>query len=230
MNRTHFHFHFHFHSARWLSTLPYLTALTSRRVLSLKGPQVTPFLQNLITNEIQSLTKPKCSAIYTAFLSSQGRYLLDGFLSLHPSFPQTYLLDVHHHHLPLAISHLRRYNLRGLVEIQETPLSIWFAWKPPSCPTTTSFDSNSTVPFPTVLTYTDPRIQKLGVRYLLQKDVMPKILSQFQLVSEEDYILYKYKQGVPEGSDFISHVSLPLEVNLDFLNGGTDLLFVFEFQ
>ncbi|KAJ1506157.1 hypothetical protein HMI55_001290 [Coelomomyces lativittatus] len=49
--------------------------------------------------------------------------------------------------------------------------------------------------------------------------LLAKILSQFQLVSEEDYILYKYKQGVPEGSDFISHVSLPLEVNLDFLNG-----------
>ena len=53
--------------------------LEARGVLKLEGPDTRPFLQGLISNDINKAS-PAC-AIYATFLTPQGRYLHDFFIA-----------------------------------------------------------------------------------------------------------------------------------------------------
>ena len=92
--------------------------MTTRRILSLTGPETEDFLQGLITNDVRRL---KDGIVYAALLTPQGKYIADFFLA-----PQgeAVLLDVAE---PLADDLLRRlsmYKLRAKVAIDATDLHL----------------------------------------------------------------------------------------------------------
>ena len=84
--------------------------LTTRGVLRLSGPEVTSFLQGLITNDIN-----KCmpgNALYAALLTPQGKYLFDFFIV---KDGEDYLFDVEAVRKDALIQKLTFYKLRANV-------------------------------------------------------------------------------------------------------------------
>lgn len=92
--------------------------MTTRRILSLTGPDTRSFLQGLITNDINRLQD---GLVYAALLTPQGKYIADFFLF---ERGDTVHLDVAE---PLADDLIRRlsmYKLRADVQIDATDLNL----------------------------------------------------------------------------------------------------------
>jgi tRNA-modifying protein YgfZ len=95
-------------------------AAADRRVMSLTGADVLPFLQGLVTNDVLPLAKGP-GLVWTALLTPQGKYLADFFVA---NTGTGLILD-----LPevLADSTLRRlsmYRLRADVQMGPSPLHV----------------------------------------------------------------------------------------------------------
>ncbi|MBM7068275.1 folate-binding protein YgfZ [Actibacterium sp. 188UL27-1] len=92
--------------------------MMERTVLRLSGPDMSDFLQGLITNDIARLAD---GLVYAAILTPQGKYLADFFLL---QSADDILLDVA---APLAADLTKRltmYKLRAKVEIAPTDIKV----------------------------------------------------------------------------------------------------------
>ncbi|KAJ3122318.1 ccr4 associated factor [Nowakowskiella sp. JEL0407] len=66
----------------------------------------------------------------------------------------------------------------------------------------------------------DPRNSDMGLRILLPSNTTPKLPGNFRYVDYSDYTLRRLLLGVPEGvHDFFHNASLPLESNMDIMQG-----------
>lgn len=89
---------------------PAFVILPDRAFLRVTGPDAATFLQGLMSNDIDALaTSP---SLHTAFLTPQGKYLHDAFISRER---ETYLLDTERAEGLLA--HLKKYKLRSKVDL-----------------------------------------------------------------------------------------------------------------
>lgn len=169
------------------------TCLADRSVLTLEGPDRVKFLNALITNTI-----PETGLGYAALLTPQGRILTDLFIQ---SEPDRLLIDCDVNSTGELMQLLSRYRLRSAVTITDDGLD-YAAY---------AFDH------PFAGASVDPRLPALGWR---------AILPRIRLVETEledmtkAYELLRIKLGVPRGLiDMPSKQALPLECNLDHLNG-----------
>ena len=92
--------------------------MTTRRILQLKGSDVTDFLQGLVTNDVTGIEK---GLVYAAMLTPQGKYIADFFLSKNT---QGILLDVAESHADMLTTRLSMYKLRADVTIEPTALFV----------------------------------------------------------------------------------------------------------
>ena len=60
-----------------LSDAPYIEQVPDRTVIRITGADAETFLQGMVTNDLARLSD---GAVYTAFLSPQGKYLADFFV------------------------------------------------------------------------------------------------------------------------------------------------------
>jgi folate-binding protein YgfZ len=87
----------------------------NRRCLLLKGDDIGPFLQGLITQDVLKLNTQDC--IYSLILTPQGRYLSDIFI--HESLDlKGWVLDVPTHKTLMIELFLQKYKMRRHIEIQ----------------------------------------------------------------------------------------------------------------
>ncbi|KAK0753122.1 hypothetical protein B0T18DRAFT_385243 [Schizothecium vesticola] len=183
-----------------------LATLTSRRLLSLSGPDAAKFLQGAITANLTTAS-PSSPGFYAAFLTAQGRVLHDVFIYPSPSSPSTYLLEVDAPHAPGLQRHIKRYQLRSKFSVtllSPSDLTVQHLWGGPPPP--------SSLPEGTI-TLPDPRAPGLGWRVLSPSPLTPT-------ASENTYHLHRYLHGVAEGqSEMLRDVALPLESNLDLMGG-----------
>lgn len=179
-----------------------LATLTSRRLLSLSGPDAGKFLQGAITANLTTASSPSSPGFYAAFLTAQGRVLHDVFIYPSPTTPSTYLLEVDAPHSTALQRHIKRYQLRSKFSVTLSDLTVQHHWgpSPPSLPSET-------------ITLPDPRAPGLGWRVLSPSPLAPT-------ASEDTYHLHRYLHGVAEGqSEILRDVALPLESNLDLMGG-----------
>jgi folate-binding protein YgfZ len=92
--------------------------MSKRRILKLKGADVTEFLQGLITNDIKRIEN---GLVYAAILTPQGKYIADFFLC---KADDGILLDVADSHADLLMARLNMYKLRADVSIEPTHLHL----------------------------------------------------------------------------------------------------------
>ena len=92
--------------------------VTDRRVLRLSGGDVHDFLQNLVTNDIDSGTP----LVYAALLTPQGKYLFDFFMFRDGD---DWLLDVAGDRADALVARLTMYKLRADVTIRDAGLRVW---------------------------------------------------------------------------------------------------------
>ena len=133
--------------------------LADRGVVSVSGEDAQSFLQGLITNDIEKVSKT--TAIYAALLTPQGKFLHDFFIVEHKD---RYLLDCDVSRIPDLIKRLSMYRLRAKVDIadESAKFSVGIMLEPDGAASTgeagaakTRFDGVS---------YIDPRHAGLGER------------------------------------------------------------------
>jgi len=100
-----------------------VTRLSDRAVLRIAGADARPFLQGLLTNDVETLAPGH--ALYAGLLSPQGKALFD--MILH-SDGDDILIDVAAARADALARRLSMYKLRKAVTIAPTPLVVLAAW------------------------------------------------------------------------------------------------------
>ena len=222
-SRAHF-YHNVTHCKRRLSTCWTLHSLKSRGVVQLRGTDVKPFLQGLITNDITQLGS-ECSSMYAMLLNVQGRVMYDLLLYqkvLDDGNPCV-LLEHDRHVTSDFIKLLKRYKIRKKIDIADISDSLHvFAVLPPSGSSDGTFLSMEQASV--YRTDLDPRVSSFGRRILSsnEDDIFKSVHQGSELVvsPEEDYHEARYRQGISEGIvDLPPGNCFPLESNLVYLNG-----------
>lgn len=167
----------------------------SRGILTISGQDRHEFLQGLITNDAFLLVSQP--AVYACFLSPQGKYLFDFFLS---EFDQVIYLDTEASRLEALEKRLNMFKMRADVTIQHRP--DLFAFQ--------SYEQNM---IPGNMFYHDPRHHDLGIRYIGPE--VTSITDNGLCCFEE----HRLELGIPDGTrDMIVDKAIPLECGMDELN------------
>lgn len=181
-----------------------LFCLKDRSIISLKGEGSDEFLQGLITQDIKKLESE--SALYGFFLNQLGRYVMDVFIS---KVDSVYYLDVPTDLVRTWVQKLNMYKLRR-------PLTI--EWQEGLCVIATSNLNN--LEQSTVCAFKDPRCDFIGFRCVLSRNSEKPFLEASEGVDFGGYYQALTDVGIPRhGFELISDRTIPLEANLDYLNG-----------
>jgi folate-binding protein YgfZ len=143
----------------------FMAPISNRGVLSITGEDAKKFLQGLITNDIHQVSET--NAIYTAFLTPQGKFLYDFFITERLG---VLFLEVEKDRLEDLQKRLKLYKLKADVEVDDVSdlYQIWAFWGDhiedhfnlTAKPGHTCIEDRN-------LLYTDPRCSLIGVRGLL---------------------------------------------------------------
>ncbi|WP_118963651.1 CAF17-like 4Fe-4S cluster assembly/insertion protein YgfZ [Komagataeibacter saccharivorans] len=173
--------------------------LPARAVLSVSGADRVSFLQGLVSNDMTAVAPGH--AVWTAFLSPQGKWLADFFVFADPEGTRL-LLDCDAGQADMLRQRLSRFRLRAQAEIGETGYAVHAAW-----------GGDATMPegYPAA---PDPRLPQAGWRFLLGHP------SPTAHADDVDYDRHRLALGLPDGArDCESDRTLLLEANFDQLNG-----------
>ena len=88
--------------------------LENRGLISVTGEDAKEYLQNIITNDINKVSKS--NSVFAALLSPQGKYLFDFFVIKND---KGYLLDCDGSSVKELINNLSKYKIRSKVEIKD---------------------------------------------------------------------------------------------------------------
>ena len=173
--------------------------LEDRSILEIKGTDNKKFLQGLITNDIYKATN--YNLIYSAMLSSTGRFLYDFFIF---EIEDKIMLDCLLSRRDEILQKLNFYKLRSKVEIvKNDEFLIAQSLENDSCNTATK------------LCFADPRNKNLFNRIYLKKSDA----NQFNFAEELNYHYLRIKNKVAEGEyDLTQDKSFILEFDFDNLN------------
>ena len=187
--------------------MPYgqMTLLPNRGVVEVRGPDASVFLQDLVTNDVESI-KPG-EAMFAGLLTPQGKILCDFLIHMHD--PQTYWLDCMRDQAETIAKRLSMYKLRAKAEIADRSdaLLVGAAWGD----ATADGDSVS------LATFDDPRYAPLGARFVIAAGA--GILAK-ATASPAAYHSHRILLAVPEGGlDYAYGETFPHEACFDELHG-----------
>jgi folate-binding protein YgfZ len=202
-----------------MSTLGY-AALADRGVLALRGVEARPFLQGLISNDVERIRSDQ--AVYGALLTPQGKFLFDFFIAQHDD---ALLLDAELARLADLQRRLMMYRLRSRVDIEDASAGFAVA-------ALIGEDIAGLVGLPPRpgacralgrgVAFVDPRLVPMGVRALLPAPDGASVLAELGLeaVPHAAYERLRLGLGVPDGSrDLAIEKATLLESGFEELNG-----------
>ncbi|XP_070582270.1 putative transferase CAF17 homolog, mitochondrial [Ptychodera flava] len=190
--------------------------LSSRALLRVSGKDSENLLQGLITNDMGLMRNER--AIYTMLLNLQGRVLYDAIIYREEpsevSAAPAYYLECDANVVDELQKHLKTYKLRKKVVVTNVS-SEYEAWAVYNNGGAIDFTSSPPI------SVADPRVPSVGHRLLVQKNMsLPDMDSNLCEVPLTEYDTHRYLHGIPEGiKDLPPGNSLPLESNLDYMNG-----------
>lgn len=130
-----------------------------------------------------------------------------------------YLIEVDAGEVSSFIKHLKRHKLRSKISTRDVQdeWSVWAAWQSSSeSPISSPADGEDIIHTP------DPRLPSLGARILLGRG-SPANMRSYEALSEtslDEYTIRRYLHGIPEGQkEILRETALPMESNMDYLNG-----------
>ncbi len=179
---------------------------TFSKFIEISGEDRTNFLQGIITNDINKCTD-KHSCIYSCFLSPQGKFLADFFIT---NLDSHYLLEINEKFFESFFAKLKIFKLRSRVEFKENTNLISFIF----------FYQNYPPINKNINLFNDPRKSTLGAKaYINKKSNDLKVITKLK---EHGFDLYKeklIKNLVPNSpTDLIENKSLLLENNFQNIN------------
>jgi len=167
-----------------------------RTILSLKGDNVTEFLNGLITNSLND------DLTFAALLTPQGKIIADFFV--HRISDNDLVLETPEKFGKILTLRLKMYKLRAKIDIEDISNSydVYVLW------------ANKTEECEGEVGLTDPRNPKLGQRLLTEAGSLSPEHSY------EDYDMHRLSLGVPDSTwDFGTEQMFPADANMDILNG-----------
>ncbi|MCZ6861452.1 MAG: folate-binding protein [Alphaproteobacteria bacterium] len=203
---------------------PSFTILEDRAVIAVTGEDRTEFLQGLVSNDVERAGPAR--AIYAAFLTAQGKYLHDFFIT---GYQDAFLLDCEAARRDDLVQRLSMYRLRSKVAIEpRSDLCVAAVFgegaagklglgKEPS-----SKERGAAAAFDGGVAFIDPRLAAASARALLPADSAAQTLENVGLAAAkpEDYDDMRLSLGLPDGSrDLIVGRSTLLESGFEELAG-----------
>jgi tRNA-modifying protein YgfZ len=193
--------------------------LDDRGILAVSGPDRCPFLQGLVSNDVDKVSPT--AACYAALLTAQGKYLHD-FIMVEAG--ESIWLDAEAARLGDLKRRLSMYRLRARVLLDERSdlavAAIFGAGEAailglPSEP-------GAARPLGSGVAFVDPRLASLGARAILPREQARAVLADAG-IAETGFDIYdrlRLSLGVPDGSrDLVLEKSILLESSFDELNG-----------
>jgi hypothetical protein len=172
-----------------------IARLDDRAVIAVTGPEARPFLQGLITNDIENVAPGR--AIYAALLTPQGKVLFDFLVA---EGDGALLLDCARSSRDALARRLSMYKLRARVAIEpRDQLEVLAEWNGDRAKYAITFD--------------DPRLPALGRRAIGAAGEMPASVADAGL-----YRARRLELGIPEAADFGSDRMFALDADLDELH------------
>ncbi len=136
-----------------MTTMP-IALLSDRAVLRVAGTDARPFLQGLLTNDVEAVAPG--APVYAGLLSPQGKALFD--LIIHDGGDDgAVLIDVDAGRAAALAKRLALYRLRKAVTVDPTSLAVFAAWGPEA----TGHPA-------------DPRLAALGARWVAALEPGPR--------------------------------------------------------
>ncbi len=195
--------------------------LEDRGVVSVDGPEAGPFLQGLISNDIERVTDAR--GIYAALLTPQGKFLHDFFVLRRGA---GYLLDCEGPRTGDLGRRLMAYRLRADVALADATedfrVIALFGGDGGNGAFDLPADEGSAAPCAGGTLMRDPRGAVLGLRAVLPVGADLAFLEQagFARGSPADYERHRIAMGAPDGSrDMEVGRATLMECGFEALNG-----------
>jgi len=171
-----------------------IARLTDRAVLRIGGADARAYLQDLVTNDVDRLTRD--TPLWAGLLSAQGKPLFDMILFDHGDVePGAVLIDVLATAAEALAKRLTMYRLRRAVTIAAEPaLHVFAGWDEPA------------IGLPA-----DPQLPALGTRWIAD--------AAETNTGVHDYARHRLVLGVPDSADLLLDRMLWLEANAVELGG-----------
>ncbi|KAI8962432.1 Aminomethyltransferase folate-binding domain-containing protein [Daldinia sp. FL1419] len=218
--------------------------LTSRRLISLAGPDAPKFLHGLITQSVvdepesgsrhrhntpaSSRTSLAAGApgFYSGFLNATGRVLHDVFvyrdtlgISAGATEGEAFVVEVDAGQVDILARHIKRYKLRSKLTfrvIDEGEVAAWQVWDGSSLP---SPEDSRLSHLKNSIVLPDTRAPGMGYR-VLRRGATNGLELDLAQSDDSAYRVRRYLLGVAEGqAEIPREQALPLEANMDLMRG-----------
>ena len=194
--------------------------LENRGLISVAGDDAKEYLQNIITNDINKVSKT--NSIFSALLSPQGKYLSEFFII---KSTDGYYLDCDNKVTEELMSNLVKYKLRSQVEIKD--LSNEFVIgiiNYDKFKEIQNFEKtkSDTIIYRETPIFVDSRKKQLGARILSNLEKLYLTIKKLNLniVDIKIYHELAHQQGIPiKGLENLKEQLFGLEANFEQLNG-----------
>lgn len=213
-------------------TQPKGIVLSHRSVLRVSGPDRVAFLQGLVSNDIEAVSRER--SVWSAFLTPQGKFLHEFFVTEEQPAPDgaeasdpagALLIDCETERRADLLRRLKLYKLRSQVQVEDAQsdyrVAVLFgegalAHLGLAATPGTSKDLGAGRVF------VDPRLAELGARAILPTETAEAQINDagFETGSLDDYDRLRSELGIPDGSrDLEVEKSTLLENGFDELHG-----------
>lgn len=198
--------------------MPQFAALPSRALLAIGGPEARPFLQGLISNDIEKAAPGR--AIYAGLLTAQGKYLHDFFIAERDG---GLLIDCEAARRDDLRKRLTIYRLRSKATVEALDgWGVFAAWGAEALSRLgLAAEAGAAAPFAGGVAFADPRLAALGARAILPDDGASALgAAGLAPADAEAYDRWRLSHGMADGSrDLELEKSILLESNFEELNG-----------
>jgi hypothetical protein len=193
--------------------------LDDRGILAVSGPDRRPFLQGLVSNDVDKVSPT--AARYAALLTAQGKYLHD-FMMVEAG--ESIWLDAEAARLGDLKRRLSLYRLRAKASLDErSDLCVAAIFGADALAALgLSSEPGAARPFGSGIAFVDPRLAALGARAILPGEGARALLADAGIAEAgfDSYDRLRLSFGIPDGSrDLVPEKSILLEAGFDELNG-----------
>ncbi len=200
---------------------PRFIALPHRALLTVAGEDRTAFLQGLVSNDVTRAGA--ASAIWSAFLTPQGRFLHEFFMAERDG---ALVLEAEGARRADLVKRLSLYRLRSKVSV--APLdgwSVYAAWSPDGAAAIPALAADApagaAAPFAGGLAFVDPRLAAAGLRLWLPTGAEDGLTAAGLVAGTmAEWDAHRIRLGLPDGSrDLVPEKAILLENGFDELKG-----------
>jgi len=196
-----------------------IVILEDQGLVAIEGPDAEDFLQNIISNDIEKVSKS--NSIFSGIFTAQGKYLYEFFIIKNS---EGFLLDCDNAFKEELIRHLSKYILRSKVEIKDLSSSYVIGVISEEKFKEIQNEINSkekTILYRESPCFLDTRSAKLGVRILSSLEKLHLTIKKLSLkiVDKSNYLITAHAEGIPiRGIKNLQDNLFSLESNFEELN------------